>query len=378
MNDFKTIISLVILVVSLNTYSQFPEFTFHKIGETQELSAQTSLVDLDKDGDLDWIVASADTVWWFEYKAPDLWVKHIIGLLPGSETGGVAVDVDGDGWIDQVSGSTWYKNPGDPSKKWIKYTNKAISAQDCIATDINGDGKTDIVMMNDEKGIFWYDCSSSPTKSWRGIRIGDGVRSGIGPVGCGDIDQDGDIDIVRTNIWFENQNKGTKWIPHLSLKMVVKDDKNPNCSKTWVADMDKDGDLDLVQAESYIPDCRVMWQAKMDQRGNTWFPNIVDPSSLQDIQSFAVADFDNDGDLDIFIGGSSRTKDFHKRSFIYENKDGQGKEWIKHEILTDFDSCDAKVGDVDGDGDIDIVSKPWYGTTNYYLRNMLIEKKNGK
>lgn len=377
----KKLIYYIILNIIINSYSvfcQFPEFQYSVIGSTDELSGQTSLVDVDKDGDLDWIVGTADTIWWFEYQGADHWIKHILGLAPATETGGIALDVDGDGFVDQVSGGTWYKNPGDPGKMWTKFSSKAIPAHECISADINNDGKPDVVMMNDTKGIYWYDFSAAPTKAWKGTRIGDGVRSGIGPVGCGDIDEDGDIDIVRTNIWFENQNNGSRWIPHLSLKMVVRDLTFPNSSKAWVIDMDKDGDADIVQAESYVPDSKVIWSAKMDKRGNTWYVNNVDLSTQQEIQSLAVADFDNDGDPDIFVGGSTRTKDFHKRSFIYENLDGMGKQWKKHEILVDQESFDARAGDVDGDGDIDIVGKPWHGANNYYLRNMLTELKQNK
>jgi len=31
-----------------------------------------------------------------------------------TDAGGVAFDVDGDGWVDQVSGDTWFRNPGKP------------------------------------------------------------------------------------------------------------------------------------------------------------------------------------------------------------------------------------------------------------------------
>ena len=66
---------------------------------------------------------------------------------------------------------------------------------------------------------------------------------------------------------------------------------------------------------------------------------------------------------------------FHKRCFIWENTDGEGTEWKRHEILVDHECHEAVAADVDGDGDIDICTKPWKGTTNIYLRNMLVETK---
>ena len=72
---------------------------------------QTSLVDMDGDGDLDFISGSrGGNVWWFEYRAADDWVRHRIGVGAQTDVGGVAFDVNGDGLIDQISGSTLYLN----------------------------------------------------------------------------------------------------------------------------------------------------------------------------------------------------------------------------------------------------------------------------
>jgi hypothetical protein len=104
----------------------FPTFEYHEIGKIGNLMGQTSLVDIDKDGRLDWVVGcSHGDVWWFQYKGPDNWVRHKIGSGVGTEVGGVAID--GDGWIDQVSGSTWFRNPGNPAgKEFVKYSNGAM------------------------------------------------------------------------------------------------------------------------------------------------------------------------------------------------------------------------------------------------------------
>ena len=48
----KTIATLTICFLTLSTIAQFPEFEFHKIGEYGSKMGQTSLIDLDEDGDL--------------------------------------------------------------------------------------------------------------------------------------------------------------------------------------------------------------------------------------------------------------------------------------------------------------------------------------
>src|SRR5687767_2666026 len=73
---------------------------------------QTSLVDVDKDGDLDFITGGKDaqkSVYWFEFRAPGDWARHLLGTQHPSDVGGTAFDVDGDGWIDHVAGGVWYR-----------------------------------------------------------------------------------------------------------------------------------------------------------------------------------------------------------------------------------------------------------------------------
>src|SRR5919107_6426024 len=55
---------------------------------------QTSLVDVDRDGDLDFITGGKDPqkhVFWFEYQSPDKWVRHVLGEDHPSDVGGRAV-----------------------------------------------------------------------------------------------------------------------------------------------------------------------------------------------------------------------------------------------------------------------------------------------
>jgi len=56
---------------------------------------QTSLVDVDRDGDLDFITGGKDKdkhVFWFEYRGPDDWARHVLGDNQPSDVGGTAID----------------------------------------------------------------------------------------------------------------------------------------------------------------------------------------------------------------------------------------------------------------------------------------------
>ncbi len=370
-----TVAIIGILTACSSLFAAFPKFEYHLIDNIGRQMGQTSLADIDKDGDLDWIAGcNGGDIWWFEYKDPDNWVRHLLGKKAPTDVGGTAFDVDGDGWIDQVSGAAWYKNTGKPRvQEFIKYPNTVIErSHDIISADVDGDGKLDILAMSDRSGLFWYKIPADPTKAWAGHKIGEPVHGAIDPKGAADIDGDGDIDVVRTNIWFENlDGKGTKWAKHENIDFGQPKARFPLMTKTWIADIDKDGDNDVVQAEGDCISGRVAWHENTDGKGRTWLRHLIVDKAGQDYHSLAVADFDNDGDFDVFSGGGPLTSKPPHQWFIWENLDGKGKNFKQHLILSGKRCHESKVADVDGDGDIDICSKPWNGDEHVYLRNML-------
>jgi len=333
--------------------AEFPRFEYNQIAQIGDKMGQTSLVDVDKDGDLDWIAGcSAGTIWWFEYKAADNWVKHTLGQKVLTEVGGTAFDIDGDGWVDQVSGGTWFRNTTKPrEQEFIRYPNGVIEkSHDNVAADIDGDGKLDVLAMSDRSALYWYKIPVDPTKKWKGHKIGGAVHGGIDPAGVADIDGDGDNDVVRSNVWFENEDgKGTKWAEHKNIDFGQPDARFPLMTKTWAVDIDKDGDIDVVQAEGDCLSGRVAWHENKDGKGRVWTRYLIAGKTGQDYHSLAVADFDNDGDLDVFSGGGPLTKSPPHKWFIWENLDGKGGKWKEHTILSGKRCHEAKAADVDGD-----------------------------
>ncbi|MBD3265846.1 hypothetical protein GF373_04185, partial [bacterium] len=234
---------------------------------------------------------------------------------------------------------------------------------------------------SDTTGLFWYEIPTDPTKKWKEHTIiaakKHEIHGGVSPKAVGDLDGDGDADVVTGQAWYENADgKGLQWIQHKNINFGEKH-KYGIALKTWVTDMDGDGDNDFVQAEADNPDSRVAW-FENDGKGNWTRHMIKEEGDGQDFHSLVVADFDNDGDLDVFSGGGPLSKKRHCVCYIWENTAGKNKKpssdkWKEH-VIAKKPSHEAVGGDVDGDGDIDICTKPWsIGNEHVFFQNRLID-----
>jgi hypothetical protein len=328
---------------------------------------QTCLVDLDQDGDLDFITGGKDlakTVYWFEFQGADKWVRHVIGTNHPSDVGGTALDVDGDGWLDHVTGGVWFRNGGRPRSEpfeRIVFDKELNAVHDLVAADLDHDGRLDVITMSDKNNLRWYRISTNPREPWEKHDIAAGVHAGVA---VGDLDNDGDLDIARSNAWFENaDSKGTRWLPH-PIPFGNPNQPYPLATRCVVVDINKDGRRDLVMTENEIKSGKIAWLENEDGKGLNWKVHPLaagDSAPRGAYHSLAVADFDNDGDPDIFtvemeaIAGARPP-----RWFIWENVDGKGGDFVERVIVDNgLGGHEAVVADIVGDGDIDIASKLW-------------------
>jgi hypothetical protein len=341
----------------------------------------SALADFDRDGDLDFAVVNrADKqVYWFEQASKSEWKRRLAGELPLAQLGGTTLDVDADGWPDMVVGGYWFRNTGKPREQAFERFRYDASIRteihDMVAADMDGDGKNDIVAMGDREGCFWYAIPENPARDadWRRTAITDDVlddgvdiHSGFYPAGAGDLDKDGDVDLFLADRWMENSGGGKAWTPH----RVYFGRRGPwgFSTRSAILDLDKDGDNDIVVTDSDGQNSGAAW---LENNGKTppaftarYLANRAS-GTRGSFHALRVGDFDGDSDPDILVveqeDPSILPVGAGPRWLIFENRSAGSEVRFEERVILDrnLGGHDSWVGDVDGDGDIDIVSKIW-------------------
>ncbi len=254
--------------------------------------------------------------------------------------------------------------------------------------DLDGDHDLDIVFPN-ANGYF-VKAASEPLVVLRNdgnlvfaddsAKLGGGKTGWIRQVAIGDIDGDGDLDIFAPDAWgaadalYVNDGKGT-----FSNEAATRTGgSHSRAGSTRFGDVDADGDLDLIIGDWGTAPPKGAWSAHLflnDGKGNFTaadrrLPTPVKPNGTGPVD-VDLLDIDGDFDLDVLFDG-------HNGSMQLWTNDGLGSFVDASMTFPDQPSglhYGPAVCDVDGDGDLDV----WVdnGTANSD-EQLLINDGSGK
>jgi hypothetical protein len=375
--------------VEISSISVFPLTTFlpdtpspvafkiHQVDNGRSEGCQ--VFDINKDGQLD---ITCGPRW---YEGPR-WTPHDFRYVKPqgnfmNDYGECAIDVDSDGWTDIVSGGwfanekgeNWfasYRNPGAKGGKWAETVidREKLFIETLLMADVDGDG---------DAGEFITDC---PQAAWYG-RVGKGdaakiVRHNIGKqgvshgLGFGDLDGDGRGDLVRPDGFYRGpkdpRTDEWEWCPEFDIGHT-----GIPCP---VHDLNGDGSADVIYGQGH--DFGLYWLEQGRSGGKrTWTNHAIDQTSSQ-THTITLADLDGDGDLDIVTG-----KRYHGHGGADPGAwDGVTVVWYevspgptfkKHVISYNEGvgvGMQVPILDIDKDGDLDLVCPGQTGL--YVLENL--------
>ena len=328
--------------------------------------------DVNHDGKLDILVGD---LW---YEAPN-WTPHEIRPV-GKYVAArgyskcfncFALDVNGDGWVDEVTvvfpgkPGLWYENPKNKPGHWKE---REFAPNVCNETplqaDLLGNGSK-VVVCGSEGDMAWFAPNADENKPFdkhviaRGPNAPGTKRFSHG-LGVGDINGDGRNDVLINSGWWEAPKDRTKegWTFH-------KADLGPDCANMLVYDIDGDGDSDVISSSAHK--YGIWWfEQKPGKSGEPTFVQHVIDDTWSQSHAAELADMNGDGLMDLVIGkrhlahnGGDPDSKGPAVMYWYElRRPAKGKvEFVPHK----FDDCSGvgtqfMVADMNGDGKPDVIT----------------------
>ena len=369
------------------------DFLFpHPIGQPFESLPKISnikVVDLDQDSLLDVIVCDceANLVSWIKQGPQGVFTEKVLATNVAAPAHVDATDIDDDGDLDllvavlgvlfpsddKIGSLLIIENQGDAGFASHFVLENVSRVSDVRAGDLDGDGDKDLAVAH-----FGYDYGETRWLENRGNWQFEShiIQKLSGGIHCeiADVNQDSFLDLILlvSQEWeeiyvFAGDGKG-----HFTEHLVFgTGDPDFGSSGIKVHDLDRDGDLDVLytngDAFDYLPPHPWPWH------GVQWLENLGDlafqPHRIADFGGAVGAvphDIDGDGDLDLYaISTFNAWEKPASQSMIWLENNGKMR-FRRRDITNTPTHIQAlDLGDMDGDGDVDVVTGGMHVSTPF-------------
>lgn len=230
---------------------------------------------------------------------------------------------------------------------------------DVCAVDLDNDGDLDLVTVypaGPELAICYNDGSASFSQPWY-VNENAGTADLVQSVAVGDLDGDGDIDLVSgtwngffgvsgdENSVAINLNKGDGTFAKATMIPVLN-----KTTKVITGDFDNDNDIDIAATHKDTSRISVLLN-----NGDATFAPFIDYEVGKDPWSLYSADINGDGYLDLIVATISG-----ELTLLINNRDGS---FSTEKILLEPGLQNVHGGDIDNDGDHDLITLNSYNNT---------------
>jgi len=242
------------------------------------------------------------------------------------------------------------------------------SPRSVFAADLDGDEDMDVLSATEKDDkIAWYNNDGTINPTFEENLISTNADAAFS-VFATDLDGDGDQDVLSASAgenkiaWYENDGKIN---PTFEEQLIS---TNANGARSvFAADLDGDGDIDVLSASKH--DDKIAWY-KNDGGINPTFEEHVISRNADFTHSVFAADLDGDGDMDVLSAS------WYDNKIAWYKNDGEPDPTFQENVISTNANAASSVfaTDLDGDGDMDVLSSSlgddkiaWYENTALLL-----------
>lgn len=354
-----------------NATAEYPAF-LSSFGRGQNT---LHIVDMDRDGDLDAVTDAANSpphLLWYENLGDGGFLEHPLWNATGGISDVMPIDLDRDGDMDFVAIESnrlaWYENNGEQSFRRRQIVSSIGSSSNACLDAADADGDGDVDLLVGNSGsLQWFINDGQQGFILQNMRPGESAVLAA-EVEAVDLDGDGDMDVLAA------YGGGT------ALTWFERDGAGGYISRQIAAgptgeimpvDLDRDGDMDIVARI----DGDEVW---FEQNGGAFVRHLIWNGSyaLSAKDQLAVGDLDGDGDLDLVSVDMQRP-----RLMLNDGDENFSSTPIGPPVSQSapaIENRSLEIADINGDGDLEVLVTTASGSGWYEALPLGDYDRNGR